>query len=254
MAVLYGIHAVSEALKTRGRGFQQVAVARERHDARLQKILEQCRAAGVPVRHVPREELDRLANRAPHQGVVAITAEKEYGDVDDLLAAKRGQHAFLLLLDGIEDPHNLGAIIRTADAAGADGIVIPERRAVGVTATVAKASSGAVEHVPIARVTNVARTLEDLKQRNIWTVGLDERGPQSYDQLDYNMDCALVLGAEGKGLHDLVRKRCDFLVSIPMLGRVPSLNVSVAAGIVMYEVARQRRRESTTKDTKGTKE
>lgn len=253
MAVLYGIHAVSEALKARGRGFQHVAVSRERHDARLQKIVEQCRAAGVPVRQVPREELDRLANRAPHQGVVAITAEKQYGDVDDLLAAKRGPHAFLLVLDGIEDPHNLGAIIRTADAAGADGIVIPERRAVGVTATVAKASSGAVEHVPIARVTNIARTLEDLKQRNLWTVGLDERGTQSYDQLDYNMDCALVLGAEGKGLHDLVRKRCDFLVSIPMLGRVPSLNVSVAAGIVMYEVARQRRNHLTTKDTKDTK-
>lgn len=253
MAVLYGIHAVSEALKARGRGFQHVAVSRERHDARLQKIVEQCRAAGVPVRQVPREELDRLANRAPHQGVVAITAEKQYGDVDDLLAAKRGSHAFVLVLDGIEDPHNLGAIIRTADAAGADGIVIPERRAVGVTATVAKASSGAVEHVPIARVTNIARTLEDLKQRNLWTVGLDERGTQSYDQLDYNMDCALVLGAEGKGLHDLVRKRCDFLVSIPMLGRVPSLNVSVAAGIVMYEVARQRRDHLTTKDSKDTK-
>jgi 23S rRNA (guanosine2251-2'-O)-methyltransferase len=255
MAVLYGIHAVSEALKARGRSFQHVAVARERHDARVQKIVEQCRAAGVAVRHVPREELDRLANRAPHQGVVAVTAEKEYADVDDLLAARRGQHSFLLVLDGIEDPHNLGAIIRTADAAGADGIVIPERRAVGVTATVAKASSGAVEHVPIARVTNIARTLEDLKQRNVWTVGLDERGEQSYDQLDFNMDCALVVGAEGKGLHDLVRKRCDFLVSIPMLGRVPSLNVSVAAGIVMYEVARQRKRtKSNPQDAEAAEE
>jgi 23S rRNA (guanosine2251-2'-O)-methyltransferase len=141
----------------------------------------------------------------------------------------------------VEDPHNLGAILRTADAAGADGVVIPERRAVGVTATVAKASAGASEHLPIAKVTNISRTLEQLKEKNLWIVGLDERGPQTYDAVDYNMDCAVVLGAEGKGLHDLVRKRCDFLVSIPMLGRVPSLNVSVAAAVVLYEIVRQRR-------------
>jgi 23S rRNA (guanosine2251-2'-O)-methyltransferase len=147
------------------------------------------------------------------------------------------------VLDGIEDPHNLGAIIRTADAAGADGVVIPERRAVGITGTVSKAAAGAAEHLPIARVTNIGRTLEELKRENIWTVGLDERGAQSYDALDYNMDCALVLGAEGAGLHELVRKKCDFLVSIPMLGQVPSLNVSVAAAVVMYELARQRRKQ-----------
>jgi 23S rRNA (guanosine2251-2'-O)-methyltransferase len=163
--------------------------------------------------------------------------------MDDLLAHRRGQHAFVVVLDGVEDPHNLGAIIRSADGAGADGIVIPERRAASVTATVSKTAAGAAEHLPIARVTNIARTLEDLKKQNVWTVGLDERGSQSYDDIDYKMDCALVLGAEGAGLHDLVRKRCDFLVSIPMLGKVPSLNVSVAAGVVMYEVARQRRKQ-----------
>jgi 23S rRNA (guanosine2251-2'-O)-methyltransferase len=147
----------------------------------------------------------------------------------------------------VEDPHNLGAIIRSADGAGADGVLIPERRAAGVTAAVAKASAGAVEHVPVAKITNVARTLEELKSRNVWTVGLDERAPQAYDELDYKMDCALVLGAEGKGLHELVRKKCDFLVSIPMLGRVPSLNVSVAGAVVLYEIARQRRRAAADK-------
>jgi len=190
---------------------------------------------------MPRDQLTRLARSASHQGVVAVTAEKSYSDLGDLLARKRGAHSFVLVLDGVEDPHNLGAIIRTAEGAGADGLVIPERRATGVTATVVKASAGASEYLPIAKVTNIGRAIEDLKSRNLWTVGLDERGTQSYDQLDYKMDCALVLGSEGHGLHEQVRKKCDFLVSIPMLGKVPSLNVSVAAAIVMYEVARQRR-------------
>ncbi|PYY00534.1 MAG: 23S rRNA (guanosine(2251)-2'-O)-methyltransferase RlmB [Acidobacteria bacterium] len=156
-------------------------------------------------------------------------------------ADKNGKHIFVVVLDGVEDPHNLGALIRTADGAGVDGVVIPERRAAAVNATVAKASAGASEHVNIARVVNLARALEEMKERNIWIVGLDERGDRSYDQLDYRMDCAMVLGAEGHGLHDLVRKKCDYLVSIPMAGKVPSLNVSVAGAIVMYEVARQRR-------------
>jgi 23S rRNA (guanosine2251-2'-O)-methyltransferase len=241
MQIIFGIHAVEEALTARGRGFEYVAVAPGRGDARIQKIAQLCRSAGVPLRTLPRDQLTRLAKVANHQGVVAVTAEKRYNDVEDLLAHKRGQHSFLLVLDGVEDPHNLGAIIRTAEGAGADGIVIPERRAVGVTATVVKASAGATEYLPIAKVTNISRTVEELKERNIWTVGLDERGDKPYDQIDYKMDCALVLGAEGHGLHEQVRKKCDFLVSIPMLGKVPSLNVSVAAAIVMYEVARQRR-------------
>ena len=151
-----------------------------------------------------------------------------------------------MVLDGIEDPHNLGAILRTADAAGADGAVIPERRAASITAIVAKASAGASEHLPVAKVTNIARTLEELKANNIWVVGLDERGTATYDTQDYKMDCAIVLGAEGKGLHDLVARKCDFLVSIPMLGKVPSLNVSVAAGIMLYEIVRQRGAKSFT--------
>jgi 23S rRNA (guanosine2251-2'-O)-methyltransferase len=241
MDVIYGTHAVSEALKSRGRAFEYVGVARERHDHKMQRIIDDCRASGVPVRFVPRDQLDRLARTPAHQGVVAVTSQKKYLDLDDLLAGKRGEYSFLVVLDGVEDPQNLGAIIRTADAAGADGIVLPERRAVGVTGTVAKASAGASEHLPIARVTNLARSLEEMKSRNLWIVGLDERGQQAYDAVDYRMDCALVLGAEGKGMHEHVRSRCDFLVRIPVLGEVPSLNVSVAAAIVMYEVARQRR-------------
>src|SRR5499433_1666196 len=241
MQVIFGIHAVEEALAARGRAFEFVAVAPGRGDARIQKITQLCRTAGVAVRSMPRDQLTRLARSASHQGVVAVTAEKSYSDLEDVLARKRGAYAFLLVLDGVEDPHNLGAIIRTAEGAGADGLVIPERRATGVTATVVKASAGASEYLPIAKVTNIGRAIEDLKSRNLWTVGLDERGTQSYDQLDYKMDCALVLGSEGHGLHEQVRKKCDFLVSIPMLGKVPSLNVSVAAAIVMYEVARQRR-------------
>jgi 23S rRNA (guanosine2251-2'-O)-methyltransferase len=239
--VIYGIHAVLEALKSRGRSFEYVAVARERHDAKVQRIIDDCRASGVPVRFLTRADVDRLARTPAHQGVAAVTAVKQYLDLDDVLGSRRGRHAFVVVLDGVEDPQNLGAIIRTADGAGADGIIIPERRAVGVTGTVAKASAGASEHLPVARVTNISRALEEMKTQGVWVVGLDERGTQSYDAIDYNMDCALVLGAEGKGLHDLVRRHCDFLVSIPMAGRVPSLNVSVAAGVVMYELARQRR-------------
>src|SRR5581483_7934286 len=225
MGLIYGINSVTEALKAHRRAFQYVAVARERHDGRMQHVLEQCRELGVPVRQLPREELNRLARTVRHQGVVAVTSE----------------NAYILVLDGVEDPHNLGAILRTADAAGVDGVVIPERRAVGVTTTVARTSAGASEHVPIARVTNISRTLEELKSSNIWVIGLDERATQAYDQFEYNMDCALVVGAEGKGLHEQVRRHCDFVVRIPMHGHVPSLNASVAAAVVMFEVGRQRR-------------
>ena len=241
MHFIYGINAVTEALKARGRAFEWVGVAKDRHDLRLQRVVEESRRNGIAVRFVPRAELDRMAGNNAHQGVVAVTSAKQYSDLDDVVAAKRGQYSLVVVLDGVEDPHNLGAILRTADAAGADGVVVPERRAVGVTGTVAKVSAGASEHLPIAKVTNIARTLEDLKSKNLWIVGLDERGMQTYDSVDYKMDCAIALGAEGKGLHDLVRKRCDFIVSIPMLGKVPSLNVSVAAGIVLYEVVRQRK-------------
>ena len=239
--ILYGINTVVEALKARGRAFEWVGVAKERNDIRLQRIIDECRKAGVAVRVLSRVELDQMAVPGAHQGVVAVTSAKQYTGLDDLVASRRGEHSLIVVLDGVEDPHNLGAILRTADAAGADGVVIPERRAVGVTGTVAKSSAGASEHLPIAKVTNISRALEELKSKELWVVGLDERGPQTYEAVDYKMHCAVVLGAEGKGLHDLVRKHCDFLVSIPMLGRVPSLNVSVAAGVMLYEVVRQRR-------------
>jgi 23S rRNA (guanosine2251-2'-O)-methyltransferase len=244
MNVIFGINPVTEALKAKGRALEWVGVTKERHDLRLQRIVEDCRKQGVAVRFLTRQEIERMTHDHGHQGVLAVTAAKRYNDLDDLLAEKKGSHSLIVVLDGIEDPHNLGAILRTADAAGVDGVVIPERRAAGVTGTVAKVSAGASEHLAIAKVTNIARTLDELKEKNLWTVGLDERGTQSYDSIDYKMDCAVVLGAEGKGMHDLVRKKCDFVISIPMLGQVPSLNVSVAAGVVLYEIARQRRKKS----------
>jgi 23S rRNA (guanosine2251-2'-O)-methyltransferase len=245
MNILYGINTVTEALRARGRAFEWVGVAKERHDIRLQRVIEECRKIGVPVRVLPRVELDRMAGNAGHQGLVAVTSAKQYSDLDDLVAARRGEHSLIVVLDGVEDPHNLGAILRTADAAGADGVVIPERRAAGVTGTVAKTSAGASEHLPVAKVTNVSRALEELKSKELWIVGLDERGAQTYDSVDYKMHCAIVLGAEGKGLHDLVRKHCDLVVSVPMLGKVASLNVSVAAGVVLFEVVRQRRQAAS---------
>ncbi len=244
MHVIFGVNAVVEALKAHGRAFEWVGVAKERNDLRLQKLIQECRKNSIAVRFLPRVELDRMAGSGSHQGVVAVTTSKQYSDLDDVIAAKRGQYSLIVVLDGVEDPHNLGAILRTADAAGEDGVVIPERRAEGITGIVTKVSAGASAHLPVAKVTNIARTLEELKSKNVWTVGLDERGKQSHDSLDYNMDCAIVLGAEGKGVHDLVARKCDFLVSIPMLGKVPSLNVSVAAGVVLYEVVRQRRKMS----------
>ncbi len=241
MHYIYGINSVTEALKSRGRAFEWVGMAKERHDLRLQRLIEDCRKIGIPVRFLQRTELDRMAGNAAHQGVVAVTSAKQYNDLEDVINAKRGKYSLIVVLDGVEDPHNLGAILRTADAAGANGVVIPERRAAAVTGAVTKASAGASEHLPIAKVTNISRTIEDLKENNIWTVGLDERPDQTYDAIDYNMDCAIVLGGEGKGLHNLVKRKCDFLVSIPMLGKVPSLNVSVAAAVVLYEIVRQRR-------------
>src|SRR6202158_2128354 len=176
MHYIYGINSVTEALKARGRAFEWIGMAKERHDIRLQRLIEDCRRLSVPVRFLERTELDRMAGNAAHQGVVAVTSAKQYNDLDDVITAKRAEYSLVVVLDGVEDPHNLGAILRTADAAGANGIVIPERRAAGVTAIVTKASAGASEHLPIAKVTNIARTLEELKAQNLWMVGLDERG------------------------------------------------------------------------------
>jgi len=244
MQLLYGLHPVGEAIHAGNRHLETVLVARNRQDARLKAILDACQATGIPVRLESKEHLTKLARTETHQGVVAIVTERGYSSLQELVHAQ-GEHLFLLALDGVEDPHNLGALLRTADGAGIDGVILPERRSAQVNATVAKTSAGAAEHMRIARVTNLVRTLEELKQENIWCVGLDERSDQNYDEFDFRRHCVLVLGGEGDGLHDLVRRTCDYLLRIPMAGRVSSLNVSVAGAVVMYEAIRQRRRGSS---------
>ena len=238
MTKLTGIHAVREALAS-GRALERVVVAHGRHGERIEEIIALARSRGVPVRFENREQLDRLAESAHHQGVVALAAAKGALALEELLARTR-RPGLIVLLDGVEDPRNLGAIVRTALAAGAAGIVIPERRAAGLTDTVAQTAAGALEHLPVARVKNVARAMEELKAANFWLVGLDERATAPYTGIDYTASVALVLGGEGKGLHELTRKQCDWLVSIPTVGPVRSLNVSVAAGVVLFEVVRQR--------------
>jgi 23S rRNA (guanosine2251-2'-O)-methyltransferase len=233
MPILCGIHPVAEALKA-GRPLDRLVVAQGAGGPRLQEIIDLARRASVAVRFEPRSALDRLAGSAAHQGVVALGAAKLYADLDSAASSE-----LVVVLDGVEDPHNLGAIIRTAHAAGAGSIVIPERRAVGVTDVVAKAAAGALEHLPIARVTNVNRALEDLKKRGFWIYGLDERGTETYDQVQFATPTALVFGGEGAGLHELVRRHCDALVRIPMAGKISSLNVSVAAGVVLFEWKRR---------------
>jgi 23S rRNA (guanosine2251-2'-O)-methyltransferase len=242
MEVLYGLHPVEEAIRSGSRQLDHISVARERRDDRLERLIELCRTAGIRVSLEPRDQLTRLARTDAHQGVLAVVRERKFLGIEDLLAPKEdGQHKFFLALDGVEDPHNLGALLRTADGAGVDGVILPERRSAPVTATVAKTSAGASEHVRIARVTNLVRSLEQMKKQHVWVLGLDERGSPDYADFDFKTDCVLVLGREGAGLHDLVKKTCDHLLRIPMAGQVSSLNVSVAGAIVMYEAMRQRR-------------
>jgi 23S rRNA (guanosine2251-2'-O)-methyltransferase len=228
--VTVGINPVREALRAQ-RPLDKVLIAKGAASPRLQEIIELCRAQSVPVRFEPREALDRSSNGAAHQGVIAFGAVHSYVEFRDIVADAR----LLVVLDGVEDPHNLGAILRTAHAAGADAVVIPERRAAPLTETVAKAAAGALAYLPIARIANVTQALEFLKQHSFWIYGLDERGDVLYDQTGYNSPTAFVLGGEGKGLHQAVRKHCDVLVRIPMAGPVSSLNVSVSAGIVLFE-------------------
>jgi 23S rRNA (guanosine2251-2'-O)-methyltransferase len=244
MERLTGIHAVREALEA-GRALERVLIARGRQDTRVEKIVQLARAQNVPVRFEERAQLDRLADTKDHQGVVAVTASRPAATLEEILARAKAdskQKGLIVLLDGIEDPHNLGAIIRTTLAAGAHGVVIPERRAAGLTDTVARSSAGALAHLPVAKVTNLVRTMEELKEAGYWLVGLDERANQNYTEADYTSPVAIVMGSEGKGLHELTRKRCDFVVSLPTTGPVKSLNVSVAAGVVLFEALRQRRR------------
>jgi len=242
-SAVYGINAVKEAIGMRP--IDSVLVAAGRHNPRVQEIVNACRKAGISVRLAPRAALERTAGTSHHQDVVALCAAKKYEDLATLVRGR--ENPLLVALDGVEDPRNLGAIIRTAVAAGADGIVIPERRAAGLTAAVAHASAGALEHARVARVPNLVRSLLELKEHGVWVYGLEARAKKSYLELDYTGSCAIVLGGEGEGLHRLVRESCDVVVCIPLHGPVESLNVSVAAAIVLYEAARQRHREATRK-------
>jgi len=237
-----GIHAVREALEA-GSAFDRIVIAKGRQDTRVEEIVQLARGRGIAVRFEDRGQLDRLASTRDHQGVVAVVAVRAAATLEDMLESanqSKGQQGLIVLLDGVEDPHNLGAIIRTALAAGAHGVVIPERRAAGLTDTVARASAGALAHLPIAKVTNLARAMENLKEAGYWLVGLDETADKAYTEVDYTTPTGIVMGGEGNGLHELTRKRCDFVVSLPTRGPVKSLNVSVATGVVLFEALRQR--------------
>jgi 23S rRNA (guanosine2251-2'-O)-methyltransferase len=246
MDILYGLHAVEEALRAGRRRFDQVIVARERQDPRLLQLVSACRQAGLRVRQESREQLTQLAGTTAHQGIVAMARPQEFLAIEDLFDAPPGNSGarLLLALDGVEDPQNLGALLRVADGGGVDGVILTERRSAPLSPAAVKASAGAAEHLRIARVVNLVRALEDLKQKNLWIIGLDERGTSDYDRFDLTGNCVIVLGREGAGLHDLVRRTCDHLLRIPMAGGVSSLNVSAAGAVVLYEAFRQRRAAS----------
>jgi len=243
--VVYGLNAVLEALRAGKRQIETITILESARPDRLKPLLEMAREKGVPVHRVPRLDLDRTLGEAKHQGVVARIAAARYADPDELLdqiESKIGSPdpPLVLGLDGIEDPRNMGSILRTAECAGVHGVFIAERRAVGLTSVVAKVAAGALEYVPVARVTNLVRLIEQLKERNIWVVGAAAEAKQSYVDWDWSVPAAVFLGNEGYGLHRLVREHCDTLVRIPVAGRLESLNVSVAAGVLLYEAKRQR--------------
>lgn len=237
---IIGKNPVIEALKSE-RDINKIFIAEGSQSGQMQQVIGLAKSAGVLVQFVPKKKIDGMAE-GNHQGVIAQVAAYQYAEIDDLFAAaeKKNEAPFFLLLNEIEDPHNLGSIMRTADAVGAHGIVIPKRRAVGLTATVAKASTGAIEYIPVVRVTNMARTIDELKERGVWIAGTDAKGKQDYRQMDGAMPLGLVIGSEGKGMGRLIRDKCDFLINLPMAGHVTSLNASVAAALLMYEVYRKR--------------
>ena len=243
--VVYGVNAVLEALRAGKRQVEAVVILQSARPDRLKSVLELAREKGVPVQRVPRLDLDRSLGESRHQGVMARIAAARYASADDLLdslSAKVGTEdpPLVLGLDGIEDPRNMGSILRTAECTGVHGVFIAERRAVGLTGVVAKVAAGALEYVPVARVTNLVRLIEQLKERNIWVVGAAADAKQSYTDWDWKLPAAIFLGSEGHGLHRLVREHCDTLVRIPVVGKLDSLNVSVAAGVLLYEARRQR--------------
>lgn len=239
--IICGRNPVLEALRS-GRDIDRLFVAHGTGGGSVTAIIAKCRAKGILIKEISPQKLDYYCSGANHQGVAVMFASQEYATVDDMfaLAETRGEKPFLIICDEIEDPHNLGAIIRTAEATGVHGVIIPERRSASLNATVAKAACGALEYVPVARVTNIANTIDALKERGVWVFGADMDG-DDYTKTDFDTPCALVIGNEGKGIGALTAKKCDAILSLPMLGKINSLNASVAAGILMYEVVRSRK-------------
>lgn len=238
--IICGRNPVLEALRS-GREIDRLLVAHGTGGGSVTAIIAKCRAKGILIKEISPQKLDYYCGGANHQGVAVMFASQEYAAVEDMfaLAETRGEKPFLIICDEIEDPHNLGAIIRTAEATGVHGVIIPERRSASLNATVAKAACGALEYVPVARVTNIANTIDALKQRGVWVFGADMDG-DDYTRTDFDTPCALVIGNEGKGIGALTAKKCDAVISLPMCGKINSLNASVAAGILMYEVVRSR--------------
>ena len=237
--LIYGIGPVLEALRSKARRIEKIIIAEGTREKRLDEIFGLAREAGIRVDRSSREDLSRITGPdATHQGIAAVVSAAEYSTVEEILKGA-GPH-LIVVLDGVEDPRNLGAVIRTAECAGADGVVIPDRRAVGLTETASKSSAGATEYLRVAKTTNINRLIDDLKKQNVWVVGTSGDGSMDYTEWDWKQPSALVLGAEGSGLHRLVKENCDVLVKIPMYGKIESLNVSVAAGVVLFEARRQR--------------
>ncbi len=239
--ILSGKNPVLEALRS-GREMNKVWIAEGVKKAGIAELLQLAKEAGLIVQFVPKNKIDQLTDGATHQGIAASVAAYKYAELDDLFesAASRNEDPFFLILDELEDPHNLGSILRTADATGVHGVIIPRRRAVGLTAIVAKTSTGAIEHIPVVRVGNLAQTVEDLKKRGVWIAGTDAKGSADYRRMDAKLPLAIIIGSEGKGMSRLLKDKCDFLYNMPMVGKVTSLNASVAAAILMYEVLRNR--------------
>ena len=239
MAILYGIHAVAEALKADPEKIDRICVERGQKNPRIQEIIELARQNHVRISFEEKSWLDRKSEGSRHQGILCYAAEMDTFDSEEILEQAKSP-GLLVVLDGIEDPHNLGAILRSAEAAGADGVFLPQRRSANLSAAVVKASAGAASHIKVARITNIAQLIESLKKRGYWIAGFDAASDQPIWSIDLTVPIALILGNEGSGLHRLVREKCDFVVSLPISGNVGSYNVSVAAGIALYEVLRQR--------------
>jgi 23S rRNA (guanosine2251-2'-O)-methyltransferase len=243
---IFGVNTVKEALRA-GRPAQRLVIAEQRRtDRDVQEILRLAKAGGIEVRFASRDALDREAPDSRHQGVIMFAASRGFAQLDDLLraAAESNRPALFLILDGVEDPRNLGAILRTAETAGAHGVIIPERRAAGLTESVAKAAAGAMEYVPVVKVVNIVNTIVELKKNGIWIAGAEAGSATSFWDADLARPIALVLGGEDKGIRRLVQEHCDYLVSLPLMGHITSLNVSVAAGVLLYEAVRQRRKQA----------